>query len=118
MQPSVKAALLSGLVFPGIGQFHLRRPLRGLVFFLPSVAAGAYFGHAVMEPMLVIAREILAGTLPFDPFLIQARVDQTRIDTGAMNLAALVLVVTWIASTVDAWWLGRAQMTGPDVKTG
>ena len=34
-------------------------------------------------------------------------VDQSRIDTGPMNLAAAVLVVAWLASTVDAWLLGR-----------
>lgn len=108
MDSATKAALLSGLVFPGVGQLHLKRPLRALLFLLPAAAAACYFGHAVMQPLLLIAREILDGTLPFDPFLIQARVDQSRIDSGAMNGAALVLVIAWIASTVDAWRLGRS----------
>lgn len=107
MNRSVKAALLSGLVFPGAGQWFLGRKARAMVFLVPALAAAYYFGTAVMEPLMGIAREIVAGTLPFDPFLIQARVDQTRVDTAGMNLAALVMLVSWAGATVDAWRLGR-----------
>jgi hypothetical protein len=108
MDRSVKATLLSGLLFPGAGQWFLGRRVRALVFLVPALGAAWYFGSAVMEPLMGISREILAGTLPFDPFVIQARVDQTRIDTTAMNVAALVMVVSWVGATVDAWLLGRA----------
>jgi hypothetical protein len=107
MNRSAKAALLSGLVFPGVGQLFLKRPLRAMIFLLPALLASWYFASAVMQPLLAIAADIVSGALPFDPFLIQARVDQSRIDTGPMNLATLVLVLTWIASTADAWLLGR-----------
>lgn len=107
MNRSAKAALLSGLVFPGVGQLFLKRPLRAMIFLLPSLIASWYFTSAILQPLLAIAADIASGALPFDPFLIQARVDQSRIDTGPMNLAAAVLVVAWLASTVDAWLLGR-----------
>lgn len=113
MDRSVKAALLSGLVFPGAGQWFLGRRGRAMVFLVPALAAAWYFGSAVMEPLLGISREILAGTLPFDPFVIQARVDQTRIDTTSMNLAALVMLVSWVGSALDAWRLGATTAAAP-----
>lgn len=107
MDRSLKAALLSALVFPGVGQLYLRRPLRALMFLAPALAAALYFSSAVLGPVFV-AHEIGAGTMALDPFLIQQRIEQSRIDTGMLNLAALVMLVVWIASTVDAYLLGRA----------
>ncbi len=112
MDRSVKAALLSALVFPGVGQLFLKRPGRALVFLLPALAAGAYFASSVMGPVMAMALEISSGQMPFDPWLIQARIEQTRTDTSLMNGAALVLVVSWLASTLDAWLVGRAPGAG------
>ena len=109
MDRSVKAAMLSGLVFPGLGQLFLKRPLRALAFLAPALAAAVYFSSAVMGPLFAMADEIVSGSMTLDPFLIQQRVEQSHIDTGMMNFAALVMVVAWVASTIDAWLLGRAQ---------
>jgi hypothetical protein len=111
MDRSLKAALLSGLVFPGVGQIFLKRPLRALLFVVPAVLAAVYFSSAVLEPVFAIASEITSGSMVLDPFLIQQRIEQSHIDTGMMNLASLVMIVAWIAGTVDAWRLGRATGT-------
>ena len=37
MRKSIKAVLLSALVFPGIGHFALKRYQRGLIFFVPAL---------------------------------------------------------------------------------
>jgi hypothetical protein len=113
MDRSLKAALLSALVFPGVGQLFLKRPLRAMLFLLPALIAAVYFAGAVLDPMLAIARDILSGALEFDPLLIEQRVEASRIDSGMMNAAAAVMVVAWIASAVDAWLLGRAATPAP-----
>ena len=112
MNRPLKAALLSALVFPGIGQLFLKRPLRALVFLAPALLAAVYFSSAVLEPLFAIANEIGAGSMALDPVLIQQRIDQSHIDSAMMNLAALVMVVAWVASTVDAWRLGRGAPEG------
>ena len=113
MDRSVKAALLSGLVFPGVGQLFLKRPLRAMIFLTPALAAAIYFGSAVLEPVLAIANEvandIASGAMAFDLFLILQRVEQSRIDSDAMNIAALVMILAWGASIIDAWIGGRAS---------
>jgi hypothetical protein len=109
MDRSLKAAMLSALVFPGVGQLYLKRTARGMIFLLPALIASWYFANAVLQPVMAIAADLGSGALPFDPSLIQARVDQTRVDTSMMNLATMVLVFAWLASTIDAWLVGRAQ---------
>ena len=107
MERSVKAALLSGLVFPGVGQLFLKHRARAMLFVLPAGAASVYLTDAVLTPVLAIARDIGSGALALDPFLIQARIDQTRIDSASMTVATAVIVVAWLASTLDAYLLGR-----------
>lgn len=108
MHRSVTAALLSGLVFPGTGQIYLGRRRRGWLFVLLALAAVLYLATQVMPPVLAIADEIASGTLALDPAAIALRLEQRGQAANPLHtLAALVMLLCWIASTIDAWWLGR-----------
>lgn len=108
MNRAVKAALLSGLVFPGAGQLFLGKRLRGWLFVLPALAAAAYFLVQVIEPAMAIALDIGAGSMPLDPLAITAKVRQVApAETPLMRLAAGVMIACWGASTLDAYRLGR-----------
>lgn len=109
MDSAVKAALLSGLVFPGAGQLFLKRPQRACLFMLPALAASAYFLYQVVGRALAMTRLILDGSLPADPFAIIARLRQNAPDPTLMNIAVWTIVACWLGSTVDAWWLGRRR---------
>ncbi|QYF92874.1 hypothetical protein KY495_19500 [Massilia sp. PAMC28688] len=113
MQRSTKAALLSGLVFPGVGQLFLGRHARACVFLLPALAAAVYFSAGVLDPIFTIAREIRLGSMPFDPVAIELRLRENgQAVSPLMNVAALVMLAAWIGATVDAWMVGKAK---PDV---
>lgn len=111
MHRSVRAALLSGLVFPGVGQLYLGRYLRACLFLLPALAAALYFSTEVMQPVLAIAREVQSGALPFDPLAIQMRLeDQGHAASPLVNVAALVMLAAWIGATIDAWFAGKTEV--------
>jgi hypothetical protein len=111
MQRSVTAALLSGLVFPGVGQIYLKRRRRGWLIVLLALGAVLYFTSGIMEPVLAIAKEIAEGALVPDPAAITARLEQSgQAANGLRTLAALTMLACWIGSTIDAWWLGRKPM--------
>lgn len=113
MDRSVKAALLSGLVFPGVGQMFLGLWLRGLLFLLPAGAAAGYFVTRVWTLAMAINADIASGRMPFDPLIVAQRVhEQSATSTGAMNWAALVMIVCWLASTADAWFAGKRRGPG------
>ena len=110
MDRSLKAALLSALVFPGVGHLYLRRPLRACVFLLPALLAALYFASAVIEPIMAVALQVQSGVLPFDPIVIEARLQR---DAGRasplVNLAAIVMLACWAGAAADAWLAGRAR---------
>lgn len=109
MDRAVKASLLSALVFPGVGQLYLNRRLRGWLIVLVAAAAVVYFAAHVIGPALDIANEINAGTVAPDPVAIMMRLEQRgqAAATPLHSVAGLVMIVCWIGSTIDAWWLGR-----------
>jgi len=108
MSRAVSAALLSALVFPGVGQLYLKRRRRGWLFVLVALVAVLVFMAPIMELVMRISDEIASGKLPYDPIAIAMRLEDGRQpSTPLQSVAPLVMVVSWIASTVDAWLLGR-----------
>lgn len=107
MKASIKAALISALVFPGLGHLVLRRGARGLLFIVPALLAAGYLLRTTLALAATLVDEINNGTLPLDPLLIVERVHSSGIDNPATNMAALVCIVCWVGSVLDALWLGR-----------
>ena len=109
MNRSVKAALLSALVFPGAGQLFLKRGLRACLFLLPTVGAIAMFVNQAFEQATLITNQILAGTLPADPVALAASIEQGGGDSALGTAGMIVMVMCWICSIVDAYLLGRSD---------
>jgi hypothetical protein len=107
MKPSTKAALISGLVFPGLGHLVLRRGLRGCLFLVPAALATFYLLARIGELMDQLLAELNAGTLALDPVQLLERIHASGIDNPASNAAALVCMLCWAGAIADALWLGR-----------
>ncbi|AXA90441.1 hypothetical protein [Massilia sp. YMA4] len=102
MNLRTKAALLSALLFPGLGQaLVLKRPRRALCFIVPALLAMLWLLHAAWTVANLIVDQIGAGTLPLDPVLIQQQIEATNTGPGG-NLAAAVLLIAWLGSILDA----------------
>lgn len=102
MTSSTRAALLSALLFPGLGQaLVLRRPKRALCFILPAFLAMLWLLRAAYTAASQVVDQITAGTLPLDPILIRQQIEATNTGPGG-NLAAAVLIVAWLGSILDA----------------
>jgi hypothetical protein len=102
MKPTTKAALISALLFPGLGQLViLKRPGRAFLFIAPALAALLYLLSAAVSTASGIADQITAGTLPLDPQLITQQIEATNTGPGG-NIAAAVLVIAWLGSILDA----------------
>jgi hypothetical protein len=109
MDRSIKAALLSALVFPGAGQFFLRRRLAGSLFALPALGALLLFISQVFERFYPIIDDIQVGRMAPDLLLIMERVHRVMDDGAAqLNGALWTMLALWLASTVHAFLAGRA----------
>lgn len=102
MKPSSKAALVSALLFPGLGQITvLKRTARGCMFLLPAAAALLFLLGDAWRIANSLADQIVSGALPMDPSVIADRIAAGNDSSGG-TIAATVLLVAWIASIVDA----------------
>jgi len=110
MKPSTKAALLSGLAFPGTGQIHLKRLRRGITIMMCVLAGiGVIVWMATVKALAILDR--LQGQLN--------RVDMETISNLARtssadaspwyNLILVFIVCCWLFSIVDAYRIGKGM---------
>jgi hypothetical protein len=59
---------------------------------------------------------VLAGTLPLDPAAMAARLDAQGPASTAATICAAVLVVCWVASILDAFFVARADARAAPVR--
>lgn len=109
MKKSVKAALISGLVFPGTGHFSLERYQRGLLFFVPAALGILYLIRYSLDKAYAIAEQIQLGQIPLDTEVITNLISAQP--SGAewlkLQIATWVLIICWVVSIIDSFRLGK-----------
>ena len=121
MKKSTKAALLSGLVFPGLGHLVSRSYYRAAAFITTALIAIYVFTSITVRQAMTVVDRILSGELDIESSNISelALATLDPADSRTANRAILVFGVLWLVALVDAWRLGAA-MDGarPEASTG
>lgn len=110
MKASVKAALFSGLVFPGIGHFVLREYRRGAALFGGALLGLAVLTAEAVKMALAIVQQIETGTLSLDVQTL-AELIAKAADAREMtaDIAGWVLLLCWIVGIVDSYRIGNLR---------
>ncbi len=95
------AALLSALVFPGVGQWYLRRRRVALLFAAPALVAGYVYLNFALEEANAVAGQVLAGSVRLDPAAIAAQLEAQPM-SWAVTLSGWVFVGCWVGSVAEA----------------
>lgn len=118
MDKATKAALFSALLFPGWGQFYLKRYKRGLVFIVPVLASALALVWSIVEIGISIIK-----VAPFKKGTVHpANVIQVAVDAlKAINLSYFIMLLIvisafWILSIIDAYQLGKKMITAPTTR--
>jgi hypothetical protein len=108
MKISTKAALLSGLILPGIGHILLKQYLRGSLLVLFSLAALSIIVTSVYQRALTIVDRINSGDVPVDTGAIADMVSNSAsaADGFTENIAVIVLGACWLIGIIDSYRLG------------
>ena len=111
MKRPSKAALLSGLVLPGIGHIVLKQYLRGSVLMLVSLLALSVIVTGISQRVWIIVDRINSGDIPVDAGAIAELVSSSTsaADSVIGNIALLVLAACWLIGIIDSYRLGVAQ---------
>lgn len=104
-----KAALLSGLVAPGLGQIVLKRYLRGVAFLFAILVALVVLVVKAVSQAMTILEQIEAKGLALDLDTISRAVNQSTTAPNSLvyNAALFSLIVLWIFGVIDAYRIGR-----------
>ena len=117
MKKSMKAALLSAFVFPGIGHFLLKKYIPGAIFAVTAFA-GLYFLIAkTLDRALQISDKIQGGEIQLDIAAISELLLEQPTGTEAqlLNTATAVLTISWLIGIVDSYRIGRVQDNDAEV---
>lgn len=99
MKQSIKGAILSGLVIPGLGQMVLGHIARGLAFAAVAVTCTVYLVAKTVDAVL----QNLDGLEPSD---IERLAGTIEVGSGPV---VWILLTCWVLGSVDAYRLGDRQ---------
>jgi len=110
MKRSIKAALISGLVFPGLGHIYLKKYLVGAVLLFVAGVSVYSLSVAAIDTALSVAKEIEAGEVSINEDAIGRLIEQkSQGSAKAMNLSLVVLMLSWVIGIVDSYRVGRGK---------
>ena len=109
MSKSIKAALLSALVFPGAGHFYLKRYLAGLLLTGATFAAIYFMISSTVQRAFEISDKILRSNAQLDIASITQAASQNSAgaDTQLLNIATAAITICWLIAIIDSYRSGR-----------
>ena len=111
MKYSVKAVLLSALIFPGLGQLLLKFYKTGVTIAAIAFTCMATVVTQAVSKAMSIAEQIhSSGAIPDTASIAESiQLSGADYDSSLINLAMLGLVSCWLVSVVHAYIAGRAR---------
>ena len=110
MRYSTKAALLSGLVFPGVGHLYLGRYLRAFLLAAGAAALSWFIVSMAVSSAFDIAAQIQSGDVPLNVESIPDLVSKDAQGTAHLgDIATAALFALWVIGIVDSYREGRAR---------
>jgi hypothetical protein len=111
MNNSLKGALLSGLVFPGLGQIILRHYKRGIALMLAVSMGLLVIAVKATRLAFAILQKIESEGYAIDISMIVDTATRafTASDRLIYNFVLLWIIFCWIIGVVDAYSLGRKK---------
>jgi hypothetical protein len=108
MNKSVKAALLSAFVYPGLGHFFLKKYGR-FAIFSGTFSIPLYFIISdIIEKAEHIVKQIKNGEIPLNLAAISESLSSNVVaaNTQELNILLYVLVAIWGIGVIDSYRLG------------
>ena len=111
MNNSLKGALLSGLVFPGLGQIMLKHYKRGAVLMLAITSSLlAILIKTVQQAFTIIEKfESEGGAIDMSTISNLTTQASTTSESLILKLLLWLIIFCWIIGVVDAYIIGRKK---------
>jgi hypothetical protein len=110
MKKSTRGVLLSGLVYPGLGQLVLGQVVTGVLFMLLTTAGLFVFVYRIVQRAVRLIDDLL-------PLLANNEIDVNTLNEqlsrdsaggwGAETISLIAVTGCWLAAMVHAYFVGR-----------
>jgi TM2 domain-containing membrane protein YozV len=111
MKNALKGTLLSGLVFPGLGQVYLKHYKRGIALML--IVSGSVLVivvKAVLQAFTILEKIASEGqAIDMSTILNAATQASTTSDSLLYNFLLLLTILCWIIGIIDAYRIGKKR---------
>lgn len=111
MNNSLKGALLSGLLFPGLGQIFLKRYKRGIVLMITVLSSLCVIIMRTIQIASTILEKIWSEGGVIDIGTISNAVTRaaTSSDSQIISFSLVLVIICWIVGVVDAYRIGKQK---------
>ena len=111
MNNSLKGALLSGLVFPGLGQIILKHYQRGIALMVTVlVSLLVIIVKAAQQAFIILEKiELEGGPIDMSTISDAAIQSSTTSDNFIFNFVTTLIIICWIIGVVDAYRIGKKK---------
>jgi hypothetical protein len=109
MRQSTKAALLSGLIFPGVGQISTARKKRGWIFVALTIFNTYLILHEVITKAFEVVETMQKSGVEIDVESISNATSglSSFSDNIYLNTLLITLIVIWLYSVFDAYFIDK-----------
>lgn len=110
MNKATKVALLSAFIFPGIGHIFLKKYTAATLFATSAFICSYLLLAKVVENTIQIIENIQPNKIPDAGELHQLILSQlSQVDLISTNIISVILIVTWVIATIDAYRIAKYQ---------
>jgi TM2 domain-containing membrane protein YozV len=111
MNKSLKAALISALVFPGFGHFLLKKPIQGILLAVLAALCLYFLLASIYDLAQQLSLQIQQGQIAMDLGSINQALSQQALQHEAsnINMPSLLLITLWLIGIFDSYRIGAEQ---------
>ena len=108
MNKPMKAALLSALIFPGVGQISIGHKKRGwFIIFMNGILLYMMISEIIKQASNLVEKMQKSGVaLDYESISNKTSDLVSFSDNSSLNILLMLLIFSWIASVIDAYILG------------
>lgn len=111
MRQAIKAVLISGLIFPGLGQISVGEKKRGWIIAGITLASFVLLINQALQRASEIVNKLMATNQVPDIEAISKMSEQaTQFSNGPLlNTLLIMIFLCWIFGTIDAYRAGNKK---------
>jgi hypothetical protein len=111
MKKSLKGVLLSGLVFPGLGQVALKRYKRGVAIIVAVFAClMIIIIQSVQQALFILERmQSKDGEINLKTISEVSAYASANLGGWTFNFALILIIFLWFFSIIDSYRIGKRE---------